>query len=80
MTSADLLLSTSGYLSAWPGWGMDVKVEFAIVTIMLAALLFAKEIVTTSRIGGRRLSKALTIAILPLLALFLINLAVVFFL
>jgi len=59
---------------------MDAKVEFAMVTVMLAALLFAKEIVTTSRIGGRRLSRALTVAILPLLALFLINLAVVFLL
>jgi predicted membrane protein len=80
VTSADLLLSTSGYLSTWPNWGLDVKVEFAIVTVILAALLFAKEIVTTSRIGGRRLSRALTIAILPLLALFLINLAMVFLL
>ncbi len=80
MISADLLLSTTGYLSAWFDWGADAKVEFAAVTIVLAALLFAKEIVTTSRIGSERLSRALTLAIIPLLVIFIINLAVVFIL
>jgi hypothetical protein len=80
VTSVDLLLSTSGYLSAWFDWGAGAKFEFAVVTIVLAALLFAKEVVTTSKIGGKKLSRALTIAILPLLVIFIINLAVVFLL
>jgi hypothetical protein len=80
VTLSDPLLNTSGYLADWFDWGVDARLEFAVVTILLAALLFAKEIVTTSRLGGKKLSRALTIAILPLLALFVINLAVVFLL
>lgn len=64
---------------AWFDWGADAKLEFAVVTIVLAALLFAKEVVTTSNTGSKRLSRALTLAILPLLAIFAINLVIVFF-
>ncbi|MDW5563058.1 MAG: hypothetical protein SA339_07515 [Methanomassiliicoccus sp.] len=78
MTSEDILLNATGNLSALFDWGVDAKVEFAIVTVVLAGLLFAKEIVTTSKVGSKTLSRALSIAILPLLILFVINLAVVF--
>ncbi|GEM_PF-3860327 len=72
------LLGGLGQLTAWFDWGIDAKIEFVVVTIALAMLLLAKEIVTTSKIGGKYLSHALTIAIIPLLVLFAINLAVVF--
>lgn len=78
MTFSDTFLSAFGQLTAWFDWGIDAKIEFVAVTIALAMLLLAKEIVATSKIGTKRLSRALTVAILPLLTLFIINLAVVF--
>ena len=78
MAVSEPFLSALGQLTAWFDWGIDARMEFAAVTIALALLLLAKEIVTTSKIGSKRLSRALTIAILPLLILFAINLAVVF--
>jgi len=78
VTFSELLLNTSGDIMGWFDWGAEARAEFAVVTIVLAALLFAKEVVTTSGVGSKRLSRALTIAIIPLLALFIINLAVVF--
>jgi hypothetical protein len=80
VTFYGLVLGSSGDLMSWFDWGVEARIEFAVVTIILAGLLFAKEIVTTSGVGSKRLSRALTIAILPLLALFVINLVVVFLL
>ncbi|MBI0583422.1 MAG: hypothetical protein ISF22_04260 [Methanomassiliicoccus sp.] len=74
----DMSLSITQALSEWFNWGIETRIEFALVTIVLAGLLLAKEIVATSDLGSERASRALTIAIIPLLALFLINLAVVF--
>lgn len=73
-------LDTIGQLATWFNWGIDARIEFAVVTIVLALLLFAKEIISTSHIGGTRLSRALTVVIVPLLVLFFINLAAVFLL
>lgn len=78
MAISDVFISALGQLTAWFDWGIDAKIEFVAVTVALAMLLLAKEIVTTSKIGSKRLSRVLTIAILPLLILFIINLAVVF--
>ncbi len=75
-----LLLGNAGAVTGWFEWGVEARAEFAIVTLVLAALLFAKEIVTTTEHGSERISRALTIVILPLLALFIINLVFVFLL
>lgn len=80
MNISGLILGAAGAVTGWFEWGVEARAEFAIVTIALAALLFAKEIVTTTKYGSKRTSRALTIAILPLLALFIINLVVVFLL
>lgn len=80
MSLSGLLLGNAGAVTGWFEWGVEARAEFAIVTLVLAALLFAKEIVTTTEHGSERIARALTIVILPLLALFIINLVFVFLL
>jgi hypothetical protein len=79
MVLVDVVSDSSMTLAAGMDGGSGAGTPFAVITIILAGLLFAREISATTRLGTPRITKVLTIAIVPLLVLFVINLALVFF-
>jgi hypothetical protein len=76
MAVADVLTGSGMVLAATDG-GTAAGLPFAVITIVLAILLFAREIATTTRLGTPRIVRYLSFAIVPLLVLFVINLVII---
>jgi hypothetical protein len=59
-------------------WGSVPGIQFALVTIALAVLLFVRDVVGTTKYRSRKTKLIIDLAIVPLFLLFIVNLIIVF--